>query len=147
MDSGNLEFGQYQRDRAGSEAWGTLSDYNLALLGYRARENTDEIVVALYYPATTDVEASSEELAACWNNYIYDPSGRLSEADDIPLNQVCSPLSVHTIQHTEHSIIVGSCPAIKDEDSDPGTGDPFLWLWLFNTRQLEFLAPDIEDIK
>lgn len=135
------------RYRAGAEAWGTLSDYGLALLGYRARENANEIVVALYYPATTSVEANSRELVARWNNYLYDPSGPLSEAADIPLNEACSPLSVQTIQHTDHSIIVGSCPIIKDEDTDSGTGDPSLWLWLFNTRQLEFLAPGIEDLK
>ena len=134
------------RYRAGAEAWGTLSDYGLALLGYRAREDADEIVVALYYPATAYVEANSRELVARWNNYLYDPSGPLSEAADIPLNEACSPLSVQTIQHTDHSIIVGSCSIIKDEDTVSGTG-PSLWRWLFNTRQLEFLAPGIEDLK
>ena len=135
------------RYRAGAEAWGTLSDYSLALLGYRPRENADEIVVALYYPASTDVEVDSQELAARWNNYLYDPSGPFSEVADVPLNQACSPFSVHITQSDEHSIIVGSCPIIRNMGPNSGASAPSLWLWLFNTRQLEFLAPNIEDLK
>ena len=135
------------RYRAGAEAWGTLSNYSLALLGYRAKENADEMVVALYYPAPTDAEANSQELAARWNNYLYDPSGPLSKADYAPLNQACFPLSVHTVKYTGRSIIVGSCPIINNEDTDSGISGLSLWIWLFNTRQLEFLASDIEDLK
>ena len=135
------------RYRAGAEAWGTLSDYSMALLGYRVRENTDEIVVALYYPASTDVDADSQELAARWNNYLYDPFGPTSEAADMQLNRACSPLSIHTIQSVEHSIIVGSCPIVKNMVTGSGASGPSLWLWLFNTRQLEFLAPDIENLE
>ena len=135
------------RYRTGPEVWGTLSDYSLALLGYRVKEDTDEMVVALYFSGPTDVEANSEELTARWNNYLYDLYGPLSEADDIPLNQACAPLSVNTIQHDERSIIVGSCPMIEKEDTDSGIGVPSIWPWLFETRQLEFLTPDIEDLK
>ena len=135
------------RYRSGAEAWGTLSGHSLALLGYRTRENADAIVVVLYYPESTNVEANSQELAARWSSYHYDPSGPLSNTEDIPLNQGCSPLSVHTIRNAEDSIIVGSCPIIEDENTDSGTSGPSLWLWLFDTRQLEFLAQDIADLK
>ncbi len=132
---------------AGPEAWGTLSGYSLALLGYRVTGSGDEMVVALYYPESVDVEAHSKELASRWNSYVYDPSGPLAEADEMPLNQACSPLSVHTIQNADHSIIVGSCPMVDNEDTGSGIIGLSIWLWLFDTRQLEFLAPDIEDLR
>ena len=44
---------QLDRYRAGPEAWETLSDYSLALLGYRIRENRDEMVIALNYRTPT----------------------------------------------------------------------------------------------
>ena len=135
------------RYKAGSGAWETLSDYSLALLGYRIRENKDEMVIALHYPTPTDITADSQELAIRWNNYIFDPSGPFIEDDDIPLNQACSPLSVHTVQHTEHSTIVGSCLMKKNENTNSASFGPSLWLMLFITKQLEFLATDIEDLK
>ena len=82
-----------------------------------------------------------------WNNYIYDPSGPFSEDDDIALNKACSPLSVHTVQHNEHSTIVGSWPIKKNENTNSAAIGPSLWIWLFDTKQLEFLATDIEDLK
>ena len=135
------------RYKAGSGAWETLSDYSLALLGYRIRENKDEMVIALHYPTPTNIKADSQELAIRWNNYIFDPSGPFIEDDDIPLNQACSPLSVHTVQHTEHSTIVGSCLMKKNENTNSASFGPSLWLMLFITKQLEFLATDIEDLK
>ena len=135
------------RYRAGPEAWGSLSRYSLALLSYRAGENAGEMVIALYYSQPADAEADSRELEARWDSYYYDPSGTLGEDDDIHLNQVCSPLSVHTIQNAEHSIIVGSCPFIRDGKTASGNSGPSIWLWLFNTRQLEFLAPDIDELR
>ena len=135
------------RYRTGPEAWGTLSRYSLALLGYRAGENGDEMVIALYYSQAADAEADSRELAARWDSYLYDPFGPSGGDDDIPLNQACSPLSVNTIQSAEHSMIVGSCPFIKDGETNSGISGPSLWVWLFDTKQLEFLAPDIEEIR
>ncbi len=134
------------RYRAGPEAWGTLSGYTLALLGYRTAGSGDEMVVALYYPELVDVEAHSKELASRWNSYVYDPSGPLAEADEMPLNQACSPLSVHTIQNAEHSIIVSNCPMVENDTTGSGISGPSIWLWLFDTKQLEFLAPDIKDL-
>ena len=136
-----------ERFRSGPEAWGTLSKYSLALLGYRAGENADEMIIALYYSQATDAEANSKELVARWNSYLYDPSRPLGEDDEIPLNQACSPLSVHAIRNAEHSIIVGSCPINKNAGTDSGISGLSVWLWLFDTRQLEFLAPDIEDLE
>ena len=136
-----------ERYRTGPEAWGTLSRYSLALLGYRAGENGDEMVIALYYSQAAGAEADSWELEVRWDRYLYDPSGPSGEDGDIPLNQTCSPLSVDAIQNAEHSIIVGSCPFIKDGETASGISGPSVWLWLFNTRQLEFLLPDIEDLR
>ena len=135
------------RYQTGPEAWGTLSRYNLALLAYRMRENAGEIVVALYYCGPIDVESDSQELAARWNSYLFDSSGALSKAEEISLSQACSSLSVRTIQQAKYSMIVGSCPIIKNKNTGPGISGPATWLWLFDTRQLEFLAPDTEDIK
>ena len=139
--------GRLERYRTGPEAWGTLSRYSLALLGYRAGEKADEMVIALYLSQSGDAEADSRELETRWDSYLYDPSGQPGEDDEIPLNQACSPLSVDTIQNAEHSIIVGSCPLIKNEETASGISGPSLWLWLFNTRQLEFLLPNIEELK
>ena len=136
-----------ERYRTGPEAWGTMSEYTLALLGCRAGENADEMIIALYYSQATDGEDDSRELAARWDSYLYNPSGPLGEDGEILLNQACSPLSVHITWDTEHSIVVGSCPINKNAGADSGIGGLSLWLWLFDTRQLEFLAQDIEDLK
>ena len=135
-----------ERYRTGPEAWGTMSEYSLALLGYRAGENADEMIIVLYYSQATHDEDDSRELAARWDSYLYDPSGPSGEDDGIPLNQACSPLSVHTIRGAEHSIVVVSCPINKNAGTDSGIGGSSLWLWLFGTRQLEFLAPDTKDL-
>lgn len=136
-----------ERYRSGPEAWGTLSEYSLALLGYRAGESGDEMTIALYYSPAADAGADSRELAARWDSYHYNPSGPLGEDGEIPLNQACYPLSVHTIQNAEHSIIVGRCPIIENAGTDSGIGGASVWPWLFDTRQLEFLAPDVEDLE
>ena len=139
--------GRLERYRTGPETWGTLSRYRLALLGYRAGENADEMVIALYLSQSGDAEADSRELETRWDSYLYDPSGPPGEDDEIPLKQACFPLSVDTIQNAEYSIIVGSCPLIKNEETDSEISGPSLWIWLFNTRQLEFLIPDIDELR
>ena len=124
-----------ERYRTGPKAWGTMSEYSLALLGYRAggkRGRNDHRPVLLSRPLMA--RTTRGNWAARWDSYLYDPSGLLVEDDEIPLNQACSPLSVHTIRDAEHSIVVGSCPINKNAGTDSGTGGLSLWLWLFDTR-------------
>ena len=130
--------GRLDRYREGPEAWGTLPEYGLALTGYRANEN--EIVVALFLPAGSGAQLTSQELAARWDSYGFDASGPFSEEEDVPLNRVCFPFTTRTVQNGEYAVLTGSCPVT-------GEGDSSLWTWLFNTRQLEFLIPDLEHLK
>ena len=105
------------------------------------------MIIALYYSQATDGEDDSRELAARWGSYLYNPSGPLGEDDEIHLSQACSPLSVHVTRDAEHSIVVGRCTINKNAGADSVIGGLSLWLWLFDTRQLEFLVQDIEDLK
>jgi len=130
--------GRLDRYREGPEAWGTLPEYGLALTGYRANEN--QIVVALLLPGNSDAQEASQELAARWDSYGFDALGPFSEDEDVPLNQVCSPLTTRTVQNGEYAVLTSSCPMTRE-------GDNSLWTWLFNTRQLELLVPDLENLK
>ena len=134
------------RYREGRETWDTLSAYSLALIGYRMKDNQDEFFMALYFPTSTDIEATSRELEARWDGYSLDPYGQKPGVEYVPLNQVCSPLSFEIIRDADGSILVGTCPLIGIEDDSSGISGPSLWTWLFYSRRLEFLALDIRNL-
>ena len=125
--------------------WGTLPDYDLALLGYRISDEEDEIVMALYFPSSTDAASASVELKVRWDSYFFDPFGQMSVADYMPVNQMCSALSLEVTQTSDGSIVVGSCTLKKTDNKYPRTGGPSLWLWLFNTGQMEFFARSLDE--
>lgn len=135
---------------AGPDRWGQVSSYSLAFIGYVIRENADEIVVALFYPEPGAAAADAYELEQRWHSFQYDPLGRgligAPEHDDLPLSASCTPFSTTVIQKPEHSILVGTCPVIRDEDN-PSVKGPGLWSWLFSTRELQFLVPDLTELR
>ena len=135
---------------AGPDQWGRLSAYSLAFIGYGIRGEADEIVVALFYPNPKAAAADAPELERRWNNFHYDPLGRgligAPEHDDVPLTGSCGPFSTTLFQTPEHSVLVGICPVIRDE-GDPSVQGPGLWTWLFSTRKLQFLAPDLAELR
>ena len=118
---------------AGPDQWGRLSLYSLAFIGYVISGEADEIVVALFYPDPDAASADAAELERRWNSFHYDPLGRglvgAPEHDDVPLTGSCAPFSTTVIQKPEHSVLVGTCPVIRDED-DPSVQGPGLWTWL-----------------
>ena len=116
--------------------WKTLPEYTLALSG----NSSGRIVVALFLPAGSDAEAAEQELATRWGSQQYDPSGPLTEEEFVPLGQACSPFTTRITEHARYSVLVGSCPVV-------GNGDSSVWTWLFSTRQLEFLVPDLGDLR
>ena len=135
---------------AGPAQWGQLSPYSLAFIGYVISGEADEIVVALYYSDPGAVAADAAELERRWNSFRYDPLGRgligAPKHDDVPLTASCAPFSATLLRTPEYSVLSGRCPVIRDED-DPSVKGPSLWTWLFGTRELQFLAPDLAELR
>ena len=135
---------------SGPAQWGQLSPYSLAFIGYVISGEADEIVIALFYPAPGAAAADAAELERRWNSFRYDLLGRgligAPEHDDVPLTASCAPFFTTLLETPEHSVLTGRCPVIRDED-DPSVQGPGLWTWLFGTRELQFLAPDLAELR
>ena len=137
------------RYATGAGRWGRLSPYSLALFGYRFREDAEETVVALFYPDPEAAGNDAHELEQRWNSFHYDPVGPLTEPEpeETPVTRSCSPFSTTVIRQAAHSVLVGTCPVLRGEDPDSTVKGPTLWQWLFDTRELQFLAEDLEDLR
>ena len=137
------------RYTTGAERWGRLSPYSLALFGYRVREDAEETAVALFYPDPEAAGNDAHELEQRWNSFHYDPVGPLTEPEpeETPVTRSCSPFSTTVIRQAAHSVLVGTCPVLRGEDLDLTVKGPSLWLWLFGTRELQFLVRDLEDLR
>jgi hypothetical protein len=125
-----------------------LKPYTLVLFGYRVHQDTEEISVALYYPDPKAAAADAQVLEDRWNSFYYDPMGPLSESEseDVPATASCSPFSTTAIEGPGHSVLVGSCPVLRSEEYDLTVKGPVLWLWLFFTRELQFLVQDLDEL-
>ena len=137
------------RYTTGAERWGRLSPYSLALFGYRVREDAEETAVALFYPDPEAAGNDAHELEQRWNSFHYDPVGPLTEPEpeETPVTRSCSPFSTTVIRQAAHSVLVGTCPVLRGEDLDLTVKGLCLWLWLFGTRELQFLVRDLEDLR
>lgn len=62
----------------GPDEWGELSQYELALLGYKTPDDVDQTVVALYYRRTDLAERNASELEKRWNTFQAYPSWGIS---------------------------------------------------------------------
>ena len=135
---------------SGPAQWVQLSPYSLAFIGYLISGEADEIAVALFYPDPRAAAADAAELERRWNSFHYNPLGRgligTPEHDDVPLTASCAPFSTTLLQTSEYSVLSGRCPVIRDEH-DPSVQGPALWTWLFGTRELQFLAPNLEELR
>ena len=137
------------RYTTGAGRWGRLSPYSLALFGYRFREDAEETVVALFYPDPEAAGNDAHELEQRWNSFHYDPVGPLTEPEpeETPVTRSCSPFSTTVIRQAARSVLVGTCPVLRSQEPDPTVKGPSLWLWLFGTRELQFLVRDLEDLR
>ena len=133
------------RYREGPEAWGSLASYTTVLFGYQVQGESEQIIVAFYYP--DNAAAAAQELEDRWNTFHYDPSGPLSDIEETPVTRSCSPLSTTVIRRSDHSILVGACPVTKKNEDDPTVKGPGLWWWLLSTRELQFLAQNPEALE
>ena len=121
----------------GPQRWGTLSDYDLALFGYRVLGESRKTVIALYYPNPDAAEKDAEELKKRWDSFHV-------HIDLIPVSDLCSPLSVQTVRKERASMLVGTCDVISTENESLFSHGPDLWMVLTYTGTLEFLTVDLE---
>jgi hypothetical protein len=130
----------FQRYMDGPNKWGTLSDYNLTLAGYRIRDNVEEIAIALYYSDPSLAEKDRAEIEHRWNTYgvnlpnIY---------DNYPATEACAPLSTQVIKGEGYSILVASCPFKRGEANDRLLDTPTLWGGVPH----RVLHPDLEELR
>ena len=149
-DRGSLKaraVARLDRYLAGPGRWGQLSPYGLVLFGYRVQGDAEETVLALYYPDSAAAARDAGELEKRWNSFYYDPTGAHRESEDVPATLSCSPFSTTVVEGSGHSLLIGTCPVIRSEERDLTVKGPSLWEWLFETRELQFLVRDLDDLK
>lgn len=129
----------------GSNRWSALSTYTVALLGYRVQGKTEETVMALYYPDPAAAAKDAPELEKRWNSLYHDPVG--DRKTETLATRSCSPFSTAVIGQADSSVLVGTCAVIRNSERDVTVKGPSLWLWLFRTRELQFLAQNLEELK
>jgi len=130
----------------GSDRWGVLSPYAQVLLGYRVRGDVEETVIALYYPDPAAAGNDAEELERRWSSFHFDP--RMGGGDEeVPVVHSCRAFSTKAIAQADASVLLGTCPVIRTDERDPRVKGPALWLSLFLSGQLQFLARDLEELK
>ena len=131
----------------GPDQWGQLSPYDLALLGYRVRGDSEETVFALYYPDPAAAAGDSGELEKRWNSFHYDPRGPRAESEEVLATLSCSPFSTAVSEGAGHSVLIGTCPVLRSEEWDVTVKGPSLWSSLFSSSELQFLVRDLDDLK
>ena len=128
----------------GPDAWGKLSPYNVALLGYGVHDGAEETVIALHYSDPDSARRDAGELEKRWNSF------NLFVELGVPVTDSCSPLSATIEEAEDFSVLLATCPVIRPSEGEddvfmPG---PDLWIHLFYLgSKLEFLALDLEDQK
>lgn len=133
---------RYQED---PDRWEPLSPYTLAVLGYRVREDSEEIVMALYYPDPDAADRDTGELEKRWSSFHYDFTGRREAL--VPVTGSCSPFSTTVVQLESSSVLVGACSVVRNVDRDLTLVGPLLWKWLFDRIELQFLAQDLDKLE
>jgi len=130
----------------GTHRWSVLSVYTLALLGYRFRGDAQEMVTALYYPEPGAAEEAAGELKRRWESFEFYPDSTGSP-EKVSISKFCSPFSSEVIQRAGSSALVGSCPTVRVEGAEPLEDGIGLWRRLFWRGELQFLVPDLEELK
>ena len=145
VNTGPVE--RLDRYMKGAGRWDRLSPYSLALFGYRAWEDAEETVVALFYTDPTAAEHDAQELKKRWDGFHYTLIGLMGGTQEVPATASCSPFSTSVFRQPGYSVLVGTCPVVRGQEPDPTVKGPSLWLWLFDTRELQFLVRDLEDLR
>jgi hypothetical protein len=130
----------------GPDRWGTLSPYSLAFLGYRFRGDAQQVATALYYPDPEAAGNDAEELEKRWESFEFYPDAT-GAPERVSVSQFCSPFSALAIRLADSSVLVGSCPTLSVEGAEPLDDGIGLWRTLFWHGELQFLAPDLEELK
>jgi len=130
----------------GPDRWGVLSPYTLAFLGYRVRGDVQEMVTTLYYPDPEAAGRDAEELKKRWDSFEFYPDAT-GAPEKVPISRFCSPFSTEVIRRAGSSVLVGSCPTVRVEGAEPLEDGADLCRRLSWRGELEFLAPDLEELK
>ena len=90
VNTGPVE--RLDRYMKGAGRWDRLSPYSLALFGYRAWEDAEETVVALFYTDPTAAEHDAKELKKRWDGFHYTTDRSNGRDPGSPGNGVLFPL-------------------------------------------------------
>lgn len=129
----------------GSDQWVPLSPYTLVLLGYRVSDGTEETVIAFYYPDPKSAKDDASKLESRWDSFYYDAQG--SGEVETAVTKSCGSLVTATIELEDSSVLLGKCKVIRSTKRDLEIKGPTLWSWLYETRKLEFLVPDLRELR
>lgn len=129
----------------GSDQWVPLSPYTLVLLGYRVSDGTEETIIAFYYPDPKSAKEDSSKLESRWDSFFYDAQG--SGEVETAVTKSCGSLVTATIEQEDASVLLGKCKVIRSTKPDLEVKGPALWWWLYGTRKLEFLVPDLRELR
>ena len=138
---------------AGPDRWGQVSSYSLALIGYVIRENADEIVVALFYPESSAAAADAYELKRRWELFPIRPLGTrthwCSGAWRCAVDRLLYAFVYHDGNPETERVLCpgGHVPSVIRDEDNPSVKGPDLWTWLFSTRELQFLVPDLTELR
>ena len=114
-------------------------------MGYRVHDDSEEIVMALYYPDPDAAGKDAGELERRWNSFHYDFTGRREAL--VPVTGSCSPFSTTVVQLESSSVLVGACAVVRNVDRDLTLIGPLLWKWLVDRGEIQFLAQDLDKLK
>ena len=65
----------------------------------------------------------------------------------MPATLSCSLFSTTVIEGSGHSMLIGTCPALRSGERDNAVKGPHIWSWLFGTGELQFLVRDLEELR
>jgi hypothetical protein len=114
---------------SGPNAWQSLSPYEVALRGYRLRDGVDEFVIALYYNDPMAAAPDALELEFRWSTITTEREVNY-RTKSFSVSTVCSPFSTEVIEGDDFSILIASCPIMKEAEEDNPFGSPYLWFEL-----------------
>jgi len=130
----------------GADRWGVLSPYSLAFLGYRFRGDAQQVATVLYYPEPEAAGNDAEEMEKRWESFEFYPDAT-GAPEKVSVSQFCSPFSALALRGADHTVLVGSCPTLRVEGAEPLHDGIGLWRTLFWHGELQFLVPDLEELK
>ena len=142
----------------GSDSWGTLGDYSLAIVGYGIRDQKEYTTFALYYgdPEAAGQNAAELELRLRTAQlYLYNDSVNVPKGNDEsfhypPLASFCEQLNVGIkfVMHSDYSVLVADCEAPRengDVEGINGLTASRMWSHILMFNTLHFLVPDVRE--